>query len=425
MSSNSALYIATTSLNAQSTNLSMISTNLANEGTVGYKSADMSFRTLITDPYSQNSTSSGGVMYSSRQNVSSQGLIEAAAGSTDMAIDGGGFFVVTDGSASDDFAYTRSGGFSADAEGYLVNESGYYLQGWPLDASGSTVTAANGSVSSLEAVNISAVTGSAAATTEVGFVANLPADAAVGDAFTTSSEIYDSLGVSHTVDYTWQKTGLNAWDLSFSDPVSTADPTVTTGTSTGGPVSITFNPDGTLAGTVPAAVDLSITGWSMGASDSTITYDLGTSGRTDGLSQYASSNGTNPAIDLTSASQNGLRLGVFETSYVDETGKLIATFDNGQERPIYQLPLATFNNPDGLIAGSGNVYFASEQSGDYVLNNPGSGGAGFVLGFALESSTVNTSEELTNMITAQQAYSAASQIISTSDEMFRELMNAL
>lgn len=425
MSSNSALYIATTALNAQSTNLSMISTNLANAGTVGYKAADMSFRTLITDPYSQNSTSSGGVTYSSSQNVAMQGLVESAGSSTDMAIDGNGFFVVTDAANGDNFAYTRAGGFSAGSEGYLVNDSGYYLQGWPLDTAGNAVTAANGSVSSLEAVNVSAVTGSAAATTDVSFVANLPADAAVGDAFVTSTEAYDSLGASHTIDYSWQKTGLNTWELNFSDPVSTADPTTTTGASAGGPVQIVFNSDGTLASTTPAQVDLAITGWTSGATNSTITYDLGTIGRTDGLRQYASSDGSSPTVDLTSASQNGLRLGAFETAYIDESGRVVATFDNGQERPIYQIPLATFNNPDGLIASTGNVYLASEQSGDYVLNNPGHGGAGFVMGFALESSTVDTSKELTDMIVAQQAYSAASQIISTSDDMFRELMNAL
>jgi flagellar hook protein FlgE len=145
---------------------------------------------------------------------------------------------------------------------------------------------------------------------------------------------------------------------------------------------------------------------------------------TDGLSQFASENGDDPTISITSVSQDGLRFGEFEKAYVDESGMVVAVFDNGQNRAIYQIPLANFNNPNGLQGFSNNVYAMTVASGDYTLNIPGYGGVGEIQGYALESSTVDTSEELTDMIIAQQAYSAASQVVSTTQDMFDDLMSA-
>jgi flagellar hook protein FlgE len=424
MSTNSALYTATSALNSQSTNLSIISTNLANSSTVGYKESSAYFSTLITDPYSSSASSSGGVMVSAQQHIDQQGLIEASSNSTDMAISGDGFFVVTGAADEDVFYYTRSGSFSTDEDGYLVNENGYYLQGMAVDSDGNYINGNNGSVSSLEPINLNAVAGSAEATENVSIVANLPADAEIGEVFTTSSEIFDSLGVSHTIDYSWEKTAENTWSLSYSDPVLSSDTTQTTGTTTGGPVTITFNEDGTLASTSVDPVEVSVTGWTTGAADSVVTYDLGTANGTDGLSQFASENGDDPTISITSVSQDGLRFGEFEQAYVDESGMVIAVFDNGQNRAIYQIPLADFNNPNGLQGFSNNVYAMTVASGDYTLNVPGYGGVGQIQGYALESSTVDTSEELTDMIIAQQAYSAASQVVSTTQDMFDDLMSA-
>jgi len=424
MSTNSALYTATSALNAQSTNLSIISTNLANSSTVGYKESSAYFSTLITDPYSSSASSSGGVMVSAQQHIDQQGLIEASSNSTDMAISGDGFFVVTGAPDEDVFYYTRSGSFSTDEDGYLVNQNGYYLQGMAVDSEGNYTNGNNGSVSSLEPINLNAVAGSAEATENVSIVANLPADAEIGDVFTTSSEIFDSLGVSHTIDYSWEKTAQNTWSLSYSDPVLSSDTSKTTGTVAGGPVTITFNEDGTLASTSVDPVTVSVTGWTTGAANSVVSYDLGTVDGTDGLSQFASENGDDPTISITSVSQDGLRFGEFEKAYVDESGMVVAVFDNGQNRAIYQIPLANFNNPNGLQGFSNNVYAMTVASGDYTLNIPGYGGVGEIQGYALESSTVDTSEELTDMIIAQQAYSAASQVVSTTQDMFDDLMSA-
>ena len=432
MGSNSALYIATSALNAQSANLSIIATNLANVETTAYKESSAYFQTLISDPYSASASSTSGVTVSRLNFVSLQGLIESTESSTDMAIDGDGFFVVTSSPDSNIYYYTRAGSFGADDDGYLVNANGFYLQGWAVDSDGNYLNGSGGSVSSLETINLNAVSGSAKATSEISIVANLPANASTSDSFTTSSEIFDSLGVSHTIDYTWQKTAENTWTLSVSNPTQTSGDGSDSGTAvlsdgsgtTYSEVTITFNDDGTLASTSPTNISIDISGWTTGAGDDSITVDLGTTGGIDGLSQFASDDADDPEVSVKSVTQNGLQYGEFVGAYVDESGLVIAVFDNGQSRSIYQLPLATFNNPNGLQELSGNVYQATAESGDYTLNIPGYGGSGTVSGYSLESSTVTTTEELVDMITAQQAYSSASQVITADEEMFDELMRA-
>lgn len=416
-SSNAAMSIAVSALNAQSANLSIISTNLANSSTVGYKELSTSFKTLITDPYSSSSLNTGGVVVSSLQHVDLQGLIESSGTSTHMAIDGDGFFVVATDPDSNNFYYTRTGTFEPDDDGYLVNANGYYLQGWATDADGNLVDG-SASSSTLDSINLNTVSGAAKATETVSIVANLPADAAIGDSFTTSSQIYDSLGTNHTLEYTWTKTGSNAWTMS----VATDDTGATSSVTTASPITITFDSDGNLAST--SATALGITGWSSGASDTAISLDLGTVGRTDGLSQFASEDG-DATISWKSVEQDGLEFGELANISIDSSGLVMATFDNGMSRAVYQIPLATFNNPNGLQLVSGNAYLATVDSGDYTLNVPGNGGAGTITGSALETSTVSTSEELTDMIVAQQAYSAASQVISTSQDMFDALIHAV
>jgi flagellar hook protein FlgE len=282
----------------------------------------------------------------------------------------------------------------------------------------------NGSVSSLETINLNSISGAAQATSTIEMVANLPADAVVGNTFTTSSEIYDSLGVSHTIEYTWEKTAANEWTLAVSGPTLGSDSSVTSGALTGSPIAITFDSDGNLATTSPDPVSLSITGWTTGASDSAITLDLGTAGRTDGLGQFASEDGI-PQVSVTSVNQNGLQFGELASVSIQSNGQIIATFNNGMSRPVYQIPLASFNNSNGLQLVSGNAYLATVDSGTYTLNVPGYGGTGAISGSSLEASTVTTSEELTDMIVAQQAYSAASQVISTSQDMFDALISSV
>ncbi len=293
----------------------------------------------------------------------------------------------------------------------------------------------------------------------------------------TSISVYDSLGVQESMPVTWAAVGNNQWIMTVNDP---SDPSTgkTTGTlkDTGGnPVSsysyqVTFNSDGTLGsitglptftisdpttspptytanldadGVTPSTSPLNSDGgpvvsatWFDGAADSlagtttAININLGTAGplgqgKTDGLSQFDTGE-TDPAIAVKAVSQNGVQYGQLTGVVVDnQTGNVIASYDNGQKVPIYKVPVVTFPNENGLVGMNDGVYQQSLQSGHYTLNAAGTNGAGAITGQALEQSNVNTSAEFSNMITAQQAYSAASQVIGTDKQMFTSLLQVI
>ncbi len=418
----SSLNIAVTALNAQSAAVSSISNNLANSETIGYKATHASFYSLISGTSSQRNFTGAGVIANPSQNIAEQGLIIGTENDTDMAIDGDGFFVVTTSPDSDVFAYTRAGDFYPDDDGYLVNSNGFYLQGYPTDQNGDVI--GNTSAANLEAVNQYAISGTAVATSELALRANLPATAAVGDTVTTSVEIFDSLGVAHTIELTYEKTAANTWDMTAGDPVLSSDGTTVSGTTTPATLTLTFK-DGVLdtASADPFAID--VTGWSSGASDSSIAYDPGTIGKADGLSQYAPSGSDGDVkIEVDTVSQDGVRYGAFYSATVTQDGMMYANFDNGVSYPIYQIPLGTVPNTNGLEAISGNAYLPTTQSGAVTYVTAGTTGSGTVFAGSLERSTVDTADEFSKLITAQQAYSAASEIVQSAQDMFDDIINA-
>ncbi len=150
---------------------------------------------------------------------------------------------------------------------------------------------------------------------------------------------------------------------------------------------------------------------------SSIALDFGTPHQTNGFTQFGSE------FSPGAIEQNGSRFGVFTGISISPDGLMSALFDNGDQRPIYRLPIATFVNPDGLVGKSGNAWLATEDSGNPTLRQAGSGGAGKLEQSALEASTVDIGQEFTNMIVVQRAYSAATRIISTADEMLDELVH--
>jgi flagellar hook protein FlgE len=422
MSLGGAINSAVSALNAQSQALAMISDNISNSSTVGYKSTSANFTSLVTQQYGSVGYASGGVAVSSQRGVSQQGLIQSASSSTSLALDGSGLFVVAqigdDGRTT--YAYSRDGQFTTNKDGQLANAAGYVLLGYPVDENGDG--SAN-TVSDLEPIDIDSIAGTAEPTQNVELAANLPADAAIGDSFTTEMEVFDSLGLAHDVTLTWTKTAENSWELDFSNPTASGD-TAETGTSSGGPVTIAFNSDGTLASLSPADVTLSITGWTTGAADSEIALDLGEVGSASGLTQYASED-DDPNVEIDTLDSDGARYGAFVNVTIGEDGLVTANFENGLSRPIYQIPIATFANPDGLQAISGNMYLPTNESGGYLLKTAGIGSTATIQSSALESSTVDIADEFSKMIVAQQAYSAASKVVTTADEMMDTLINAV
>ncbi|UPJ64499.1 flagellar hook protein FlgE [Bradyrhizobium sp. 191] len=420
MSLTGALSSAISALSAQSQSLSMISDNIANSDTTAYKTTSGMFDALVTAASNTTSYASGGVTVSGRANITQQGLLAATSNATDVAIQGSGFFVVTDAKSGGTVAYTRNGAFTTDNAGYLQN-NGYYLEGWRTDADGNVV--GSESASNLETINTQVASTSGSATTKTTIAANLPSDAATGATYTSSMTVYDSLGASNSMQVTWTKTGANTWSASFANPTSTSDTTTATGTASG-TINITFNSDGSLASTSPNPATVSITGWTDGAANSTITMNLGTAGKTDGLTQYASGE-TTPSVNVTSIDSDGLSYGKLSSVSIGDDGLVNATYSNGQTIAIYKIAVATFADPNGLAASSNGIYSATVTSGNASLQGSGENGAGTIYGSELESSTTDTSSQFSDMISAQQAYSAASQIISTVNEMYDTLISAM
>jgi flagellar hook protein FlgE len=425
----SALYAGVSGLNAQATALATVSDNITNINTVGYKSAEAQFSTLVAGRGgSAANYSAGGVAAAPQSMISRQGVLQASARDTDIAIDGGGFFVTRDGTGPDaDVSFTRSGAFRPDRDGFLQNASGYYLQGWRLDALGNFTN--NGSLDALEPVRVSELTGTASPTTRVSLRANLqsttPAFAgayATGDLaagtiaadFSRTVQVFDAQGGSHDITLAFLKTAANTWTSEiYASPASAV-------TAPGGLLAsgtVVFNPDGSLnqAGSTAALFGPLAVSWTNSAGSVPISLGLGSDGGLDGLTQFGSQSA------LISSSIDGGPLGNVASIDIGSDGIVSAVFDDGSRRAVFQLPLATFQNPDGLARVAGNGYAVSGTSGNFSINAPGSLGGGSVQARNLEASTVDLAQEFTNMIRFQRAYSASSKIITTVDEMLQEV----
>jgi flagellar hook protein FlgE len=426
----SALYAGVSGLSAEASAMAGVADNITNINTIGYKGIDTQFSTLVTDGAIKGKYSAGGLTAVPQALISKQGLLQASSSATDLGIDGPGFFVTRQGSsAGSAVTFTRAGSFKPDEDGYLRNQAGLYLQGWPLNAQGGYSN--TGSVTSLQPVRLSNLTGTAASTSKIAVRANLDSTAtaftgtyAAGDMaagtvtpqFTRSFEVYDAQGNAHTMAMGFLKTGANQWKGEiYAQPAG--DVTATGGLLASG--TIAFNPDGSLnlAGSTPAFFGSITPTWTNAAGSQAIQLGLGSNGGLDGLTQFG-----NPSAVI-SRSVDGGKLGNIASIDISESGKVSAVFDDGTSRAVYQLPIATFPNPDGLSRITGNAYNMSDASGNVAINPPGSLGAGKISASTLEASNVDLAQEFTNMIRFQRAYSASSKIITTVDEMLQEVSN--
>jgi len=431
MSIYTALRAGVSGLTANSSALAVISDNIANVNTVGYKRSGVDFSALVNAQNSNTTYNAGGVLPLTRQQISLQGSLEQSRSTTDLAISGDGFFIVSPNnqqlSNGGSVLFTRAGSFTIDADGYMVNAQGLFLQGWPVASDGSVTTSPT-SLSAIEAVNISGVGGLAEPTENVGINANLNSDqashtaayaagnmatGAVSPHFESSLEVFDSLGAPRTIAFGFLKTGPNTWQVeSYARP----NTNITGGALNGGLLAsgtLTFNTDGTVAsstGTIGAQFNIP---WaaSTGAGTQAIELDLST-----GMTQFAKSFG------VTSVTADGVPPGDLVGLVLEGDGMLTAQFSNGRARALYQIPLATFLNPNGLAADQGGAFRTTLESGLYNINSSNAGGAGRIVSGALEASNVDLAAEFTNLITTQRAYSAASRIITTADEMLEELL---
>jgi flagellar hook protein FlgE len=430
MSLTGAMMIGVTGLNANSKALSIASSNIANVNTVGYKAGQNNFSTLLADSMGSGDISSQGVISIGTQNVTQQGLLQTTQSPTDLGINGNGFFVVNqlaDGTGRT--LYTRAGNFTPDSNGDLKNAAGFYLMGWPVDINGNIPTDRN----DMSPVNVAGLSGKAQATTEMTVQANLQASTtaktyttgdmasgAVTPDFTRTINVYDSQGGAQPLGISFVKTGANTWAYEVSYQGASTNVTGTNPIATG---TMTFNSDGTLANAnspaTPATGMINVTvPWNpatSGLQPQSLSLNMGTVGNSDGLTQFDS-----PSA-LVNSSVNGALFGNLTGVNIDPNGFVTAQFSNGLVQKIYKLPIATFSNPNGLAAVSGNAYAVTNESGNAIVGEANTGGAGSISSSSLESSTVDLAGEFTNLITTQRAYSASARIITTADQMLQRL----
>lgn len=406
-------------LNANATYLSVIGNNLANINTVGFKSSSVTFSDLVSQTVggsSANPMQVGlGVVTGSISPVFSQGSIENTREATNVAIQGSGMFVVR-GPAGD--AYTRAGNFSFDAEGKLVTPDGYAVQGYTATdpATGNILTTGRPG----DIVVPPGVLRAPQATTQFRTVSNFDANAAVGATFTTSLQVYDSLGKAHVATILCTKTAANEWsyeatvpDTEATGPAGTTPGTVQIG-ATG---TLTFDGAGRL--TAPAA-DVAFGGpttWTNGATVNAMTWDIYDGNGVASMTGFAAPSSTS------SITQNGAASGVVDSISIASDGTILATFGAGQTVAVGQLALANFNNSKGLVKLGSNRYGESQAAGIPNVGVAGTGGRGTLIGSALEQSTVDIAQEFTQMILAQRGYQANSKTITVSDELLVETLN--
>ncbi len=410
-------------LNASSKNLEVIGHNVANANTIGNKSSRAEFGDMYAAALSgSGSTSIGiGVNLQAVTQQFTQGNITTTENPLDLAINGNGFFEVSNGASQT--LYTRNGQFQADKNGFIVNNAGMKLVGYPVDRFGviqpgaavpiSLPTAGvNPSVTSKVAIemNLDArkATTLAAGTPQIDFT-----DAKTyNDA--TSVRVFDLKGQDVALTYYFQKAATDTWNV-----YATANGTSVNVDASGNPLpvtSVTFPPNGgtptSPAGTVPMNIPASTN--AAGAAAMAIpgvALDL------RGATQFGS------AFGVTSMVQDGYAAGQLAGVSIEKTGIVMATYSNGQSKPAGQLELATFKNPQGLSALGGNVWARSFTSGDPTLGTPGSGNLGVLQSGALEESNTDLTAELVNMITAQRIYQANAQTIKTQDQVLQTLVN--
>jgi flagellar hook protein FlgE len=239
--------------------------------------------------------------------------------------------------------------------------------------------------------------------------------------FSRSVRVFDAQGSGHDLSIAFLKIGVNTWAAEvFAVPASEATAIAPNVNSQIGSGTVTFNGDATLNGISTGLVGPLSVSWTNGSSPSTITFDWGSSGPlgtglADGLSQFDSD------YDVAFVNQNGSEVGELNGVTIDDEGFVVASFNNGQTTRLYKIPIATFGDVSQLSGRTGNVYAQSEASGQFNLREAGKGGAGLIAPSALEASNVDLAEEFTTMIITQRAFSAASQVITTVDDMLEEL----
>ena len=420
-------------LNAASKNLDVISNNIANVGTVGFKSSRAEFADVYaTATFGANDLQAGlGAQTVSVSQQFLQGGLSVTNNPLDVAISGNGFFRLSGESGT---TYTRSGQFRLDKDGYLVTNTGENVTGYTqltLDAAFKVVgTSGLGNVKiDLDGINAepterlalnvnlnSSATPPSTLTPPVAFSPTVPNSYN----YSTSVTVYDSLGSEHSIQYFFRKeqadpvgppvVAENTWSMyAYMDGITASDQLDLDGTTAGvNPHTMVFSSTGTLTTGLQTA-NVAVT--PSGAAPLVIAMDF------TGSTQYSGGSGIN------SVSQDGYQSGNLVGLSIGDDGVIAGRYSNGVTKPLQQLVLATFRNPQAMIPQGQSQWVATIGAGAETLNNPGEGVAGLVQSGSTEDSNTDLTSELVNLIVAQRLYQANAQTISAQSQILQTLVN--
>ena len=408
-----AFTTALSGVNAAQSDLDVISNNIANSSTTGFKTG----RAEFGDVYAQSllgtttPTPGQGVKVTGITQQFSQGDLEFTDNALDVAINGDGFFQVktTQGVVE----YTRAGAFKIDKDGFVSTTSGAKVQGFQVDSTTGKVSGEIGDIQTQTALlapkptSTTKLTGNLDARAGVPTTATFSATDPTSYNSVTSLAVFDTKGGSHTLDIYFVKTAnANQWNvLTYIDGTSTSA-NATTPESSALPFSTSGAYDATgTKGTF--SIDTTVTG----AVDLTIAVDI------TGLTQY----GTNFAINT--AEQNGYSAGQLSSIEVNEYGLVSARYSNGISSSMGQFALADFGNVNGLQPVGSTNWIETYKSGMPVLNKAGDNALGLIQGFALEQSNVAITQELVDLIVAQRNFQANAQVVQAEDAITQTIIN--
>lgn len=419
-----SLTIGVSGLRANSEALNVAGDNIANVNTVGFKRSRGVFADVLVSAYEPIHSQGAGTRLAHVEQMWAQGAVVTTDSPTDLAISGEGFFVVSGTmQGTEGRFYTRAGQFHFDNSGTLVNLDGLALQGYTAAPDG-TMGSAIGDLQLLGGT----VPGSA--TTRVVLGANLDAGEDILPAFDATDPsntsnfshnvtVYDSLGAPHEMTLYYRKSASNSWEWhALVDPSETTlgaggNPEVASGV-------LSFNTDGSLNNEINNPVSIDFVDATPGQS---IDFDFGTNSANesgtglDGTTQFASKS---TQVQL---QQDGYGAGSVAGISIAPDGKITGVFSNGQQRLLGQVVTAAFPDNGGLDRLSNGLWIETPESGQALIGGADAGGRGEIVSGGLEQSNVDLGTEFVNLIAYQRGFQANSRVITTTDEMYGELVN--
>ncbi len=439
MSIVNGLFAGRSGISSHGSAIAVVGDNISNSSTIGYKASRAEFEDLLAGGQTAGRVIGSGSSLAAVTTIFGQGTMEFTSRPLDLAIDGNGFFAVADGAQK---YYTRAGNFKVDSAGFIIDQNGYELQGFPLDGSGA-----------LEALNIRAVTGSADPTNRItlagnldskgdqgalnpfsdfdetdfvagaGQIAGAPGSGVAVPSFTTLSDsaslqstvdVFDSLGQAHTITFFFTPLvttgGAQQWNV---QAVASGEEVDTAGIASGVPrllgrATMTFDTAGQL--TSASTFNLSNIPWQTGSATQSMTVDI------SGFTQFSASSSP------TAINQDGQGVGAVTSVNIDPDGSIFAQLDNGTVTTIGTVALVNFSNAEGLQRIGSNLLQQTSASGEPITGSPASGTFGSIASGSLELSTVDIATEFVKVITLQRGFQASSRIITTIDQLLNEII---